>query len=97
MNRPTLGITLMAGMLLMGGVRADADRPPNLVVIMADDLGYADVGFNGCRDIPTPNIDRIARNGVRCASGYVTYSVCSPSRAGFITGRYELIIVFNFV
>ena len=55
---------------------------------MADDLGYADVGFNGCRDIPTPNIDKIASNGVRCTSGYVTYSVCSPSRAGFITGRY---------
>jgi arylsulfatase A-like enzyme len=79
----------MAGLLLMGGGRAAADRPPNLVVIMADDLGYADVGFNGCRDIPTPNIDRIARHGVRCASGYVTYPVCSPSRAGFITGRYE--------
>lgn len=61
---------------------------PNLIVIMADDLGYADVGFNGCRDIPTPNIDRIAENGVVFTSGYVTYSVCSPSRAGFITGRY---------
>lgn len=64
-------------------------RPPNLIVIVADDLGYADVGFNGCKDIPTPNIDRIARDGVRCASGYVTYPVCSPSRAGLLTGRYE--------
>ena len=61
---------------------------PNLIVIMVDDLGYADVGFNGCKDIPTPNIDKIADNGIRFASGYVTYSVCSPSRAGFITGRY---------
>ena len=62
---------------------------PNLVVILADDLGYADVGFNGCPDIPTPNIDRIASEGVRCTSGYVTYSVCGPSRAGLITGRYQ--------
>ncbi|MDG2280033.1 MAG: sulfatase-like hydrolase/transferase, partial [Flavicella sp.] len=62
---------------------------PNIIVIMADDLGYADVGFNGCTDIPTPNIDRIAKNGVVCTNGYTTYSVCGPSRAGFITGRYQ--------
>lgn len=62
---------------------------PNLIVIMADDLGYADVGFNGCQDIPTPNIDRIADNGVIFTNGYVTYSVCGPSRAGFMTGRYQ--------
>ncbi|MDF7823906.1 sulfatase-like hydrolase/transferase [Pontiellaceae bacterium B12227] len=65
-----------------------ASVKPNMVVIMCDDLGYADVGFNGCKDIPTPNIDRIAENGVRCTSGYAPYSVCGPSRAGFITGRY---------
>ena len=61
---------------------------PNMIVIMCDDLGYADVGFNGCKDISTPNIDSIAENGVRCTSGYVAYSVCGPSRAGFITARY---------
>jgi arylsulfatase A-like enzyme len=61
---------------------------PNLVVIMVDDMGYADVGFNGCEDIPTPNIDRIAHNGIHFTNAYVTFSVCSPSRAGFITGRY---------
>src|SRR3954447_23667320 len=64
-------------------------RRPNLVVILADDLGYADVGFNGCKDIPTPNIDSIARNGVRCTSGYVTHPFCSPTRAGLMTGRYQ--------
>lgn len=64
-------------------------EPPNVIVVMCDDLGYADVGFNGCKDIPTPNIDRIAAGGVRCASGYTSYSVCGPSRAGFMTGRYE--------
>ncbi|NBP88737.1 MAG: N-acetylgalactosamine 6-sulfate sulfatase, partial [Planctomycetia bacterium] len=55
---------------------------------MADDLGYADVGFNGCTDIPTPHIDSIASGGVRFRSGYVAYPVCGPSRAAFITGRY---------
>lgn len=68
---------------------AVTNRPPNLIVILTDDQGYADVGFNGCKDIPTPNLDSIAKNGVRCSSGYVPYPVCSPSRAGFLTGRYE--------
>ena len=62
---------------------------PNVIVIMTDDLGYIDVGFNGSKDIPTPNIDRIAQNGVKFTNGYTPYSVCSPSRAGFITGRYQ--------
>ena len=67
---------------------ASVVKKPNLIVIMCDDLGYADVGFNGCKDIPTPNIDSIAKNGVRCTSGYVAYAVCGPSRAGFMTARY---------
>jgi len=62
---------------------------PNLIVIMTDDMGYADVGFNGCTDIPTPNIDRIADQGVKFTEGYVTFPVCGPSRAGFLTGRYQ--------
>jgi arylsulfatase A-like enzyme len=69
-----------------------ADAPvskPNILVILADDLGYADVGFNGCRDIPTPNLDTLARSGVRCTNGYVTHPFCSPTRAGLLTGRYQ--------
>lgn len=62
---------------------------PNVIVILTDDQGYADVGFNGCKDIPTPNIDRIAKNGVVFTNGYVSYAVCAPSRAGLITGRYQ--------
>lgn len=66
-----------------------AQEKPNLIVIMADDLGYGDVGYNGCTDIPTPHIDALAKNGVQFSSGYSAYSVCGPSRAGFITGRYQ--------
>src|SRR6478736_2942976 len=62
---------------------------PNIVVILADDLGYGSVGFNGCPDIPTPNIDSIAANGVLCTNGYSTHPFCSPSRAGLLTGRYQ--------
>ncbi len=62
---------------------------PNVIIILADDLGYQDVGFNGCTDIPTPHIDRIAAEGVTFSQGYVTYPVCGPSRAGLITGRYQ--------
>ena len=62
---------------------------PNVIVIITDDQGYADVGFNGCTDIPTPNIDRIAHEGVKFTDGYVSYPVCGPSRAGLLTGRYQ--------
>lgn len=62
---------------------------PNVIVIMVDDLGYQDVSFNGSTEIQTPNIDRIANEGVNCTNAHVTYSVCGPSRAGFITGRYS--------
>jgi len=58
-------------------------------VILADDLGYADLGCQGCKDIPTPNIDSIATNGVRFTNGYVSCPVCSPTRAGLMTGRYQ--------
>jgi len=62
---------------------------PNVIIILVDDLGYNDVGFNGCKDIPTPNIDNIAFQGVKFTNAYVSYAVCGPSRAGLITGRYQ--------
>src|SRR5215471_383540 len=66
-----------------------AQDHPNVIVILADDMGYGDVGFNGCPDIPTPNIDALAANGALCTNGYVTHPVCSPSRAAIMTGRYQ--------
>ena len=65
------------------------NKPPNVIVIISDDQGYADVGFHVSNEIFTPNIDRIAKNGVVFSEGYVSYAVCSPSRAGLITGRYQ--------
>ncbi len=62
---------------------------PNIVVILADDLGYKDVGYMGCKENPTPNIDQIAFNGVKFTNGYTTCPVCGPSRAGLLTGRYQ--------
>jgi arylsulfatase A-like enzyme len=76
---------------LAGGplLAADAARKPNVLVIVADDLGYADLGFQGCKDVPTPNLDALARGGIRCSSGYVSGPYCSPTRAGLLTGRYQ--------
>ena len=68
---------------------AFGDRP-NIILILADDLGYGDVGFQGSTQIPTPNLDRLAASGVVCAQGYVSAPVCSPSRAGLLTGRNQV-------
>jgi arylsulfatase A-like enzyme len=69
---------------------AAAPSKPNIIVILTDDQGYADLGVQGVvKDIQTPNIDRMAREGVRCTAGYITAPQCSPSRAGIITGRYQ--------
>ncbi|SFC04844.1 Arylsulfatase A [Algibacter lectus] len=66
-----------------------AQNRPNVLVILADDLGYHDVGFTGCKDIFTPQLDKLANNGIVFTNGYVTHPYCGPSRAGLITGRYQ--------
>jgi arylsulfatase A-like enzyme len=68
---------------------ATAGERPNVVLIVADDMGFADVGFNGCTDIKTPNIDRLASSGVRLDQWYVQ-PICSPTRAALMTGRYPM-------
>jgi len=67
---------------------ATATGKPNVLIFYADDLGWGETGVQGCKDIPTPNIDSLATNGVRCTQGYVAATYCSPSRAGLMTGRY---------
>lgn len=66
-----------------------AEPRPNILVIVGDDMGFADVGFHGCQDIPTPNLDALAASGVRFTNGYVSGPYCSPTRAGLMTGRYQ--------
>lgn len=84
-----LSLALSPLAISMHGQAQEKKTSPNLIIILADDMGYADVGFNGCKDIPTPNIDRIANNGVKFTNAYVSYSVSAPSRAGLLTGRYQ--------
>ncbi|OYV06458.1 MAG: sulfatase [Verrucomicrobiales bacterium VVV1] len=67
---------------------ADAAKP-NILFIVGDDMGYADVGFHQCKDIPTPSLDSLAASGARFTNGYVSGPYCSPTRAGLLTGRYQ--------
>jgi arylsulfatase A-like enzyme len=86
--RPLLSLFLLTFCLFPLTYSLAAARP-NIIVIVADDYGYADVGFNGCTDIPPPNLDSLARRGARFSNGYVTHPYCSPSRAGLLSGRYQ--------
>ena len=83
MNSLTIFFTL-----LVAASSLAVDKP-NILFIVGDDMGYADVGFHGCKDIPTPNLDALAKSGVRFTSGYVTGPYCSPTRAAMLTGRYQ--------
>jgi arylsulfatase A-like enzyme len=89
MTRAILTFRSLAAVMLLAGLGPGAAAKPNIVIILADDLGYADLGVHGCQDIPTPHIDSIAKSGVRCINGYVTGPYCSPTRAGLLTGRYQ--------
>lgn len=62
---------------------------PNVIVILSDDVGWGEYGFQGNKQIPTPHIDSIASEGVRFVQGYVSGPYCSPTRAGLMTGRYQ--------
>jgi len=65
-------------------------RQPNIIIILADDLGYGDIGCDGGKHIRTPNLDRMAAEGVRFTDFYASANVCTPSRAGLLTGRYAI-------
>ena len=79
-------LCLLCSCASMSAINGEASRP-HIIWIIADDLGYADLGFTGCADIPTPHLDSLAARGVACTDGHVSASVCAPSRAGLITGR----------
>ncbi len=81
--------TILVLLAVLGASAADAKRKPNVLVFLSDDVGYAEYGFQGSKDIPTPHIDSIAKNGVRFTQGYVSGPYCSPTRAGLMTGRYQ--------
>lgn len=84
-----LASAMLFGALFGSALGAAEAGRPNILVIVADDQGYNDLGCQGCKDIPTPNIDSIAKNGIRCTNGYVSGPYCSPTRAGLMTGRYQ--------
>ena len=97
MTRIRIAPVLLAAGILAACAAPDADvaseeadgGPPNIVLILADDLGYADIGILGSEIISTPNIDALAASGVLFTAGYASHPVCSPSRAGLVTGRYQ--------
>ena len=85
-------LTLLLSHCASLGVRAaddNASTPPNVIFLLVDDMGYADVGCMGSKDIKTPNIDRIAAEGVRLTDCYASAPVCSPTRAAFLTGLWQ--------
>jgi arylsulfatase A-like enzyme len=91
-------VFLMFNLLIFSVLSATGENnpnKPNLVLLVADDLGYADLGMHGSKQIPSPNIDRLGQEGITFKSAYVTSSVCAPSRAGLITGKNQLRFGFN--
>jgi arylsulfatase A-like enzyme len=92
-NRSPLTIVVLlaaaAVALVQDRLSAADARKPNIVIFLSDDVGYGEYGFQGNEQIPTPNIDSIAKGGVRFTQGYVSGPYCSPTRAGLMTGRYQ--------
>jgi arylsulfatase A-like enzyme len=86
----SVGMAIASALIAHGNAQAAAGHiKPNIVLILADDMGYGDAGFTGCTDIPTPAIDSIAVNGIEFTQGYVTAPQCAPSRGGLLSGRYQ--------
>src|ERR1700694_2015144 len=79
---------LCFGILVAGGGELRAAEKPNVILILADDLGWADLGCYGSKYHKTPHLDRLASSGVRFTDAYAACPVCSPTRASLLTGRY---------
>jgi arylsulfatase A len=91
-NHLTVGVLLLTTMMGTGGCsekKTTREKPPNIVYILADDLGYGDVGYNNpASKIPTPHIDKLASEGIRFTDGHSPAQICTPSRYSILTGRY---------
>lgn len=88
-----ISFTIFVCILIFSANKISSQNKPtktNFIIILADDLGYADLGFNGSKQIPTPNIDALAKAGISFNNGYVSAPVCSPSRAGLLTGKNQV-------
>src|SRR3954452_16842812 len=90
MRFPTaVAAAILLGLGFCSPVSAGPGAPPNVVLILADDLGYGDLGCYGCPDVRTPNLDRLAPPGVRFTSFYSNGQECTPTRAALLSGRYQ--------
>jgi arylsulfatase A len=89
-RRAWLAGTVFGLATLMGGATAEAARSPNIILIVGDDLGWGDVGFNGRTEWVTPNLDRLAQQGRVFKRCYTVAVTCAPSRAAFLTGKYTI-------
>ncbi|CAH8284177.1 arylsulfatase A-like enzyme [Mariniflexile fucanivorans] len=76
-------------LVLIVQFNVNAQKKPNIILLFSDDAGYADFGFQGSKDLKTPNLDKLAKSGMIFRQGYVTDAVCGPSRAGLLTGKYQ--------
>src|SRR5262245_61251279 len=89
LGRSSLLLAVLLALLPRAACSAEpAKRPPNVVLVYADDLGYADLGCYGAKGIETPNLDRVAKEGVRFTDFHVAQAVCSASRTALLTGCY---------
>lgn len=92
-GKPSVFILLLGAIILIASCtqqqKTVESKKPNVIIILTDDAGYADFGAFGGKEIPTPNIDSLIASGVKFTNAYVTASVCAPSRAGLLTGRYQ--------
>lgn len=86
-----LALLMLSGAVVLNKAFKKPSFPakPNIIIILVDDAGYADFGFMGSQDLQTPNIDQLAAQSVRFSDAHVSASVCSPSRAGLLTGKYQ--------
>lgn len=83
------GFRFILLVILLTGITGLSANKPNFLIILADDLGYQDTGFTGSKEIRTPVLDKLAKQGIVFENGYVTHPYCGPSRAGLVTGRYQ--------